>query len=215
MFTSYLMRSGGLLALLLVSLIGVIRVRPYDDGGLGALLGDACETPCWQGIYPGSSTGPEALHAVQQIDRVRGLGSNFSFYVGQVFWRWSQDSAHFLDPDTREFAYVWIERNVVKTIFLPGFHSFADIALLIGRPQKVTIYTDSFYSPRYAVYLASYPNKLYLSSLIHCDSSAHDLWASPTNIYIGQQPEYMGASGREYPRAELEGWMPANLCRRR
>lgn len=212
MFALLLIRWGGLISVVFAGLIGSIRVRPNHDGELSTLLGQRCDVPCWHSIYPGLTTGQEALTLVRQISHVRGLGSRLDSYYGQIFWRWTEDSAQFLDPQIREHAYIWLERNVVENVFLPGFHAFGDLALLMGRPQRVVIYTDSFYTSYYVVYLAIYPGEFYLSSLLTCASTMRDLLVSPTDIYIGRQPTYVGLSGQAYQRSELLGWLPPQLC---
>ncbi|MBZ0302368.1 MAG: hypothetical protein K8J31_21660 [Anaerolineae bacterium] len=216
MFAHFLIRPVWIVAALLAAGISLIRAQPYDDGGIAQLLVGGCTSlPCWQGIRPGHTTGPEALAIMQQLGPVRELGSRLDSYFGQIFWRWSADSSRFLNPQTRERAYVWLENGAVRTIYLPGFQTFADVSLLLGRPEQVIIYTDATNYARYVAYLGVYPGQTYLSILLTCDADADDLWNAPANVYIGDQPDYVNVRARTYERSELRGWLPPRLCQRR
>lgn len=216
MFTRFLIRPVWILVVLLAAGISLIRAQRYDEGGIGSLLVSGCTTfPCWQGIQPGHTTGPEALAIVQKLALIRDLGSRLDSYYGQIFWRWSVDSPRYLNPQTRERAYVWLEQGEVRTIYLPGFQTFADVSLVLGRPEQVIIYTDPTDRYRFAAYLGVYPGQMYLSILLACDANAYDLLAAPANVYIGDQPDFVNARPRIYPRDELRGWLPPQMCPRR
>ncbi|HLV37791.1 MAG TPA: hypothetical protein VKY59_21915 [Spirillospora sp.] len=211
----FIIRHAAILTIFLSAGISLIRAQPYDDGGLSALLIEQCAPPCWRGIQPGITTGSEALALVEQLQYTRDLGSNLGAFFGQIYWRWPQDAGFKLNPDTHELAYVWLEKDVVRKVFLPGFRAFGDVSLVMGRPERVAIYTDSTFNASYAVYLAIYPGDFYLASLLACDANTHDLWNAQANVHIGARPDYVSAQAREYSAAELRGWMPARLCRRR
>ena len=204
-----------LTAALCIGAVGFIRARPYDSRGLETMLHvpSDCAAPCWQGIRPGDTTGPAALMLVDQIPVVRDLGSQFDTRPSQIFWHWLEDHASLFSQDDR-WSYIWLEENTVSNIFLPGFRQFADLYLLLGQPEAIVIFSDSTFALGPVVYLSIYPNQMYLSSFITCRSDKTDLWRAPTNIHIGQRPEYGGAFQREFQPADLPGWLPDRLCLR-
>ena len=212
MVARLLIRWSGMIVLLLVLAVGVIRAQPYHDAGLKDLLNGACAPPCWQGIYPGVTTDEEALAIMQEFDLALNVGSRFERRTGQVFWRWSADTATYLDLSSPHLPYVWLRNNVVSHIFLPGFYAYVDTFLALGSPEKVYIFTDPTFRSGYAIYVAAYPGDFYVTSLLLCEAKARDLWQAPTNIYIGTEPEYISAQAREYKQSELHGWLPEKLC---
>jgi hypothetical protein len=207
-----LIRWACIIALLLTMAVGVIRAQPYHDNGLSELLNSPCDSPCWQQIYPGVTSGEDALAIMQQFDLAQDVGSRFETRTGQIFWHWSEEAASYLDLQSPHVPYIWLRNNVVSHIFLPDFYSYIDTFLVLGRPEKVYIFTDPAFRSGYAIYVAGYPGNFYVTSLLLCEARPSDLWHSTANIYIGGEPDYSGAQSREYKLSELEGWLPETLC---
>ncbi len=199
-------------ALLLALAVGAIRAQPYHDAGLRDLLNGACAPPCWQQIYPGVTRSEDALAIMQGFDLAQNVGSRSDRYTGQIFWRWAADAAPYLDLNSPHVPYIWLRNEVVSHIFLPDFYSHIEIYLVLGRPEKVYIFTDTAFRSGYAIYVAAYPGDFYVSSLLLCDSTVQDLWRAPANIYIGGEPDYSGAQSHVYMLSELNGWLPETLC---
>src|SRR5690606_38594666 len=88
-----LIRWSGIIVLLLALAVGAIRAQPYHDAELKNLLKGACARPCWQQIYPGATTGEEALAIMKRFNLARDVGIHFDRRTGQIFWRWSADTA--------------------------------------------------------------------------------------------------------------------------
>ena len=127
--------------------VGLIRSRPYDSQGLAAMLyvPTNCVAPCWQGIRPGTTSADDALAQINQVAAVRDLGSQLDTHPGQIFWHWHEDHPGLL-LDSARWAYIWLEENVVSSVFLPDFRRFADLYLWLGRPDQVTIFSDSTFA---------------------------------------------------------------------
>ena len=213
---SLLLRSGLFLTLLAMIPISLIRAQPYDDAGLGALLLPAtqCAQRCWLGIQPRVTTAVEAQAILQQLEPVRELDQNIGDALGQIYWRW-QRSSGFISPDIDELAYIWLENNVVRNVYLPGFRSFAEVYLALGPPEKVYIFRDNLLGGRQMVYLALYPRDMYVASPISCATQISDLLRTAPTIHIGREPEYVAASVQVYNLGDLRGWLPPRLCRTR
>jgi hypothetical protein len=204
-----------LLTPLLLLLVGLVRAWPQDDSELRQLLlhPEGCALPCWQGIEPHSTSGIVALDQVSALEPVHEVGSNdLEAAVGQIFWRWEAQSLDTLRPTDRDRAYIWLENGIVNNIYLPGFRSFAEVYLLLGRPDKILIFRDSMFSGLNVFYLAVYPNEVYLGAVIPCEARPMDLWQARSTLYLGQQPEVMGVTTWNVPWDELRGWLPDYLC---
>ena len=206
------MRWSGMIALLLVLAVGAIRAQPGREVGLRTLLNGSCAPPCWQQIYPGVTTGEQALAIMQRFNLVRDVGIHFDRRTGQIFWRWSADTTAYLNHDSPHLPYIWLRDDVVSHIFLPDFQTFADAFLTLGRPEHIHIFTDTTSRSGYAIYAAAYPGDVYVTSVLLCEARAYDLWNADANIFIGSEPEFIGAQSREYRLSELRGWLPETLC---
>ncbi len=212
-----LMLRGGLFLTLMVLIpIGLIRAQPYDDGGLSALLlpTSDCTQPCWQGIQPNITTGTEAYARLQQLEPVSELNQNIDTIVGQIYWRW-QHAGGFSNLDMNDLAFIWLENDIVRNIYLPGFRSFAEVFLVLGKPEKVFIFRDNFIGGRQMVYLAVYPQDFYVASPFSCATTITELLRTVPTIHIGREPEYESASIQVFDLWELRGWLPPRLCRNR
>lgn len=212
----FMLRGGLLLTLAVMIPIGLIRAQPYDDAGLGALLlpPPDCSQPCWQGIQPNVTTASDAFTRMQQIGPIRELDRKLDTALGQIYWRWQQPSGY-LNPDRNELAHIWIENNIVRNIYLPGFRSFAEVMLVLGQPDQVYIFRDNFIGGRQMVYLAVYPQEFYVASPYSCATHVAELLHSIPTIYIGREPVYDSASLQIYDPWEMRGWLPQRLCRTR
>lgn len=212
MVARLLIRWSGIIVLLLALAVGAIRAQPYHDAELKNLLKGACAPPCWQQIYPGATTGEEALAIMKRFNLARDVGIHFDRRTGQIFWRWSADTAAYLNHDSPHLPYIWLRDDVVSHIFLPDFQTFADAVLGLGRPENIHIFTDTTSRSGYAIYAAAYPGDVYISSVLLCEARLLDLWNAPANVFIGGAPEYIGTQSREYKLSELHGWLPEKLC---
>lgn len=212
MVARLLMRWASLITLLLTLAVGAIRAQPYDDYGLGALLRGPCTAACWQQIYPGITSGEEALAIMQRFELAQDVGSRFDRRTGQIFWNWSPATAPYLDLQSPHMPYIWLRNNIVSHIFLPDFYAYVDTFLALGKPESIFVFTDPAFRSGYAIYVAAYPGDFYVTTLLLCDAQPRDLWLASVNIYIGGEPDYSGAQAQEYQLSELRGWLPDTLC---
>jgi hypothetical protein len=194
--------------------IGLIRARPYDDGGLRAFLTapDNCVMPCWNGIQPEITLPEDAVDILKSIDSIGEIGFNLDADPAQIFWKWDQSRPAFMN-DTQEVGYIWIEENSIKNIYLPGFNSFLDIWLALGRPERVVVFSNGSWGIPNVIYLSVYPNRFYVASAIFCKARTRDLWSAKTSIYIGQVPSYITLNAYNFDLDDLRGWLPTTLCR--
>lgn len=202
------------LTLLFGVIIGLIRARPYDDGGLRAFLTASstdCIAPCWNGVRPDFTTYDEALSLLGSSESVRGLGSDMRQGNGHIYWKWPAAHPAFL-TDTTEVSYASVEQNVVRGLYLPGLRSFLDTWLVMGAPQRVIVYSNAWWGLQSVIYLSVYPNEVYISSAIFCTATSHDLWTTSPSVFIGQMPEYSALFGFVYEPGDFHGWLPPSLC---
>lgn len=201
------------LTLLFSVAIGLIRARPYDDGGLHDFLDPPsnCLAPCWNGIRPDFATYAEALSLLKMSASVRDLGSDMHGDNGHIFWKWPVSHPLFL-VSTSEVSYASVEKNVIRSLYLPGFRSFLDTWFVLGVPDQIVIYSNRFWGIQNVIYLSVYPHELYVASAIFCSATPRDLWTAMPSVFIGQMPEYSALYPIVYERSDLKGWLPARLC---
>lgn len=193
--------------------IGLIRARPYDDGGLRAFLAPPsdCLMPCWNGVRPRFTTYDEALSLLGSSQIVRDLGSDIRQNNGHIFWKWPVSRPPFL-INTSEVGYASVEENIVRGLYLPGLRSFLDTWFSLGAPQQIIIYSNAFWGINNVIYLSVYPDQLYIASAIFCGATPNDLWAARPSVFIGQMPEYSALYAFVYEHGDFQGWLPSPLC---
>ncbi len=201
------------LTLLFGVTIGLIRARPYDDGGLGTFLTPSlnCPAPCWNGVRPEFTTYEEALLLLGSSEAIRDLGSDMRQDNGHIFWKWTTSHSPFL-MNTTDVGYASVEKNVVSGLYLPGLRSFPDTWFALGAPQQVIIYSNAFWGINNVIYLSVYPDELYIASAIFCGATPRDLWTAKPSVFIGQMPEYSELYAFVYAPDDFKGWLPSPLC---
>lgn len=207
-----LVQAAILLAVLFAGMIGMIRAQPYTDGGLRTVLAPVpdCWLPCWNNIRLLRTTTDEAAAILATYEPAGQIGYHIDQNPGQIYWSWQA-----LQPSQRaiaQLAYVWVDGGRITQIYLPGFRTYADVWMLLGKPQQVKIYRDMLHDSNRLIYLSIYENEIYVESQITCSAQHGDLWRALTAVIIGRPPLYVGGWVREYELSELRGWLPADLC---
>lgn len=127
----------------------VIRAQPYDDTAVRALLSppEACPSPCFMGIRPGSMTIWDALDVLRVHGWV-GEVENYEFENFQnpdgtvtlvVNWDWSGAQSPFIDPASP--GGVWVLDDRIVSIDVETELRLGDIKLSLGLPDREQIYT--------------------------------------------------------------------------
>jgi hypothetical protein len=193
--------------------IGLIRTRPYDDGGLSAFLASSsgCLSPCWNGVRPNFTTYDEALSLLKSSEIVRDLGSDMRQDNGHIFWHWAVQRPSFL-ANTDDLGYASVKANIVRGLYLPGLRSYLDAWFALGVPQQIIVYSNAFWGIQNVIYLAVYPNQLYIASPLFCAATTRDLWNAKPAVFIGQMPQYAELYAFVYEPGDFRGWLPYQLC---
>jgi len=193
--------------------IGLIRARPYDDGGLREFLLAPvdCPAPCWNGLRLYYTRYEEALVLLGSSETIENLGSDMRADNGHIFWKWIAVPPPFL-RNTAEVGYANVEKNIISGLYLPGFRSFLDVWLTFGVPQQVIVYSNALWGIENVVYLAVYPDQVYVASAIFCAATPRDLWMTAPSVFIGDMPQYSALYEVIYEPGDFKGWLPSPLC---
>ena len=123
-----------LLLLGLAAALFFIRVQPYNDNDVRAMLLPAgCPSPCFLGIRPGGTSVDEAMRLLKQDKRVEQVTSHFDPYFDRPVVNWSWRNAAGSDPNG--FVYLLDEKHPVVEAMQanPGI-AMGYINLVLGKP---------------------------------------------------------------------------------
>lgn len=196
------------IALLLLALfsflISLIRIQPYNDKGVRALLssGPGCPMPCFIGIRPGVTTCDQAIDILKNHEWVGEVNADPCSPDGRsdgwMWWFWNGRQPALLD--NAQTNSIRIENNVVRELVILSQVSMADIWMLYGIPdlKNVDIVSGAYGPPR-ILNAAGYPQLgLELTSYSPCPGSYKDFWAAPTVITFTSQPHGLSRSSGEF-----------------
>jgi hypothetical protein len=175
----------GTFALLFAAALVVVRVRPFDDGGLRmVLLSSACETPCFLGIRPGMTTTSEALDLLRSSPWV---GTVEPYEAGSR-WTWSGAQPAFAGPAfSRIFrGEITFSEGVVTRITLSTPVRWGDIFYVFGKPDEETYIKSRLPAAQEIFHLASYAlHGFTVQTRTSCPlKTPADMWYSTVNIIL-------------------------------
>jgi hypothetical protein len=174
----------------------LIRVQPYDDHDLRALLmPDGCEMPCFMGIRPGLTPGDDAIRILHTSEWIGEIELYWNAYGGldRVGWKWNGKQPPILSSVSENeimlsfsngvnFQYVDTIRVVTS---LPTGYAY----LLLGGVQTKALKTVD---RRKAQVLAIYPqNYMNIWSIVSCPAKKDNFWDSLMTI------DFMSASAQQ------------------
>jgi len=181
--------------LLLASITLLIRLQPFDDGGLRALfITDNCSSPCFLGIQPGITTALEArdllekrglinqwIEPLQPIDQ---QDEDVSF--ASLRWRWSINRPALLTSMEANLVYDR-KTGLVMSIGSMGTRlSLGNLLVDLGQPSVgyMTLTINDRDRPTFT-HVAGYPRWHFnLVSNIQCPMTVKQLWETPVTLEI-------------------------------
>lgn len=175
-------RLAGMLAAIMVILMGVIYARPYDDGGVGAvLLPPDCAAPCLLGIRPGETTRREALALLTSNSWSEILSDERT----AVIWSWNSAAPLVLLTSSEEYASVDSE-EIVSRIRLT-FARYGDVIMTLGQPNNAALYLNAEAQggqllPRLELTGLYGDEQLRLRSVERCPRTLGEFWNAPIII---------------------------------
>ncbi|MAS36697.1 MAG: hypothetical protein CL610_22020 [Anaerolineaceae bacterium] len=149
MIGAWFLRLAVLVSVLWLLPMLVIRAQPYDDAAVRTLLQppEACPSPCFMGIRPGSMTVWDALD-VLHMHRWVGAMEDYEFENFQnpdgtvtlvVNWDWSGTQPTLIDPARQ--GGVWVLDDRIVSIDVETELRLGDVKLSLGWPDREQIYT--------------------------------------------------------------------------
>lgn len=194
--------SGGL-ALLLLMLVGVVRLQPYDDSALRLFFipPENCAAPCWLGIRPGVTTVDEALGLLTAHEWVAGVRQNSAFYDLE----WSGKQPVWIDTTFR--SHFRAQGDVVESVRVRTTLPTGAIMALLGRPETGVI--SSPLNQAGLRHTARYTRSgVEISSLSLCPLNRDSLWYAPVEVQYRDIP----IRYRPY-HYTLRDWLALRPCR--
>ena len=192
----FLLRAIVTLTLLFSALVMVVRAKPYDDGGLRAVLfASNCQPPCFMGIYPGVTTRDQAIRLLQTNPWVASIDTIYN--DEGLTWAWNGQQPAFLRGGSTE-NHLLLHAGIVARIDLLTWDNTATFAILFGAPQAWYYSTWSISDPRRNVGLvtqfeqhAAYGSIEVAASGL-CPLTIKDQWALPTQISMPGLADHAG-----------------------
>lgn len=196
-------------AVLLLGYVGLLRARPYEDGGLRDFLlpPDGCPAPCWAGIQPGVTTVDEALLLLDAHEWIitPRLADNFQRSIGWggIYWTWNDQQPAFID--TTRISYLNARDGLIQVIELRVNAPFGEVLLVLGPPQRQSFATLT--QTRIIPHHAYFDPLLTTESAVPCPITPTALYGAPVSVNLARQ-QYIPA----YQYDEIVGMLSKRPC---
>jgi hypothetical protein len=188
MFRFYL-RYSLILLILLMIILPIICLQPFDDGGLHAtLFSDTCSTACLVGIQAGVTTATQARDLLEKqglvYEWIETQADNPA--LGQLRWRWNMNRPALFTGTDASLTYDR-KTGVVITFGEMGTRlSLGQMLILLGQPSVG--FMSGGYNDRDGstfIHSVGYPQwQLNLTSAIHCPMTLRQLWDAPVTLQL-------------------------------
>jgi hypothetical protein len=202
--TRILLKSIVLFVLLFVSMVGLIRAQPYDDGDLRAFLfADTCTVPCFMGIQPGVTTTQEAYNLLARHPWVADVTAHYWFSGprSSLFsWSWSGQQPTLINATAPGIFST--EDNIVDIIQVPTTITLGAM-WLYKQPEIGMIATEPGEMSYSAIY---FQGALEVKTVMLCPLQVGTFWQSQAQIQLDIH------SGVEPGAFELPGWFRDSRC---
>jgi hypothetical protein len=171
--------------------IGVIRAQPYDDTTLDPLLTPpaGCAMPCFIGVQPGVTTWDDSIGILESNQWVEGVYTA----ANTIDWLWNGRQPAIFDTSSQffqgrvEFGNI-DDSHRITTIAIKSTLTFGDLWLVLGRPDRVTLYAPNAAPPSMAIYYAALYERydLYVFNLLVCPIRRDDFWNKTVYVAFGK-----------------------------
>jgi hypothetical protein len=172
------------LSIIFSLMIALIRLQPYQDGGLRALLTPPpdCASPCWLGVRPGTMTIHDGNTILRQNPSVKTFES-----VSPATMRLRFAADELTAQGARLNMWGDAEGFVNRLEVFIADLSFSDVLLALGNPTRLVIYETLRYGT--SELTAVYPEfSLYVTTAVAlCSVNQNTFWidANDVTIHVG------------------------------
>jgi hypothetical protein len=173
----------------------LIRLQPYNDGGLRAFLTTGeCAAPCFLNIQPGRTAMRVADALLREqgwVERVEPGIDALNGLPGAIYWTWNgQQPAFFADSGRGSVRSFNGER--VSEIQVELGLTLGDIWLSLGPPQSSATMIQGVNFPHISMaFVILYPEFAILGSS-NCPYHAK-FWHSPVTLRLRREAAFTGA----------------------
>jgi hypothetical protein len=202
-----LLRSTLELSLLFAALVGLIRVRPYDDQPVRSELAapEGCEMPCFLGIQPGVTTAAEAIGILQQHPWIKQLYLDPDISQRQrpiaMWWQWSGQQPDYVASSSN--GMLVSTNDIVAMIAIQTTVPYGDVWTTFNQPSSGTLVL----SGRSLTHFAIYSEKRFeVRFLLACPMRSANIWNAPVQLWL-TTPE-----ADSYGNYALADWLDHPLC---
>ncbi|MCA0458765.1 MAG: hypothetical protein LCI00_32725 [Chloroflexi bacterium] len=180
-------------------LLLLFQLQPYDMRPIHELLPDTCDEPCLLGIFPGSTTDEEALHALMNSAWVDAESVQFtrqppssSRYddLARIQWSWSAARPDWVMADRQPYdGIVNIRNHVVERIAFDTRIEAADLYRHLGSPTILVFAPASLDKPWSIEWVYRYPRaQLVMHTEVRACPYQADLWRAQLYVQMEAKP---------------------------
>jgi len=200
--------------LLLAAVVALIRLQPFDDGGLRALVMPTnCPTPCFMGIRPGLTSAAEAHDRLEKqglvyqwLDPLLPIdqqAEDVSF--APLRWRWNGNRPTLLTGVDGSLIYDRKTGLVISLGSMATNLTWGNVLVDLGQPAVgfMSAGINDRDRPIFT-HAAGYPHWHFDAvSTIQCPMTLQQLWDAPVTLEIGNAMDE-DSRFRTYPH-HIEG----------
>lgn len=185
----------GIGVILMVGVVGLVQVAPYDDIPLrqarAVFLPADCAPPCFMGLRPGVMTAQEALdhlNAHPWVNRVERSRLRDLDGTGRITWAWSGLQPPFISNFSR--GRITITRGTLDLIEVDTLFTYGDLYRALGAPDEGALLPTLRVSgnPQINHYAYYVEGAFWVQTLPACPLRVDDFWRTQAVIGIGGRP---------------------------
>ena len=125
--------------------INAIRIQPYTNRVMLALLRDECNPPCFMGIHPGSTRMRDAYFKLIDHEWVANQADDFPSLIREashigawvprtvVGWVWDEPSPSWIDQ--QQPGFIIVEDQTVRSLGIATHLLIGEFYLAFGKPD--------------------------------------------------------------------------------
>jgi len=190
---------------------GAVRLRPYEDAGLRALLTTrACEPPCFMDIPLGKARASAAIDLLDGhpwVDHVIVSERFGATNRGFLSWAWNGAQPAWIDTQTE--ATLWVRDQVVRFVRVQTRIRFGDLWLAVGPPAKGSFRVEGeflTYKP-IIVHHAVFPQLGFTAQFTSpCPYRATAFWNEPVEL------QFYATLSESFTDYDLRAWLRDLSC---
>ena len=173
------------LSILFAALIGLIRVRPYDDRPVRSELAasEGCAMPCFLGIQPGVTTAAEAIGILRQHPWIKQLHLDPDISPRQrpiaMWWQWSGQQPDYVATGSN--GMLVSANDIVAMIAIQTTVPYGDVWTTFNQPNSGTIVLSGKSLTHSAIYSE---NRFEVRFLLACPLRSTSFWNAPVQLWL-------------------------------